>query len=184
MKSILGSGFGIHARLAAGWSLGILCCSVSAEAQNLQSSGRQSTDVSDIPEIIVTAQRRNENLQDVPIAVSAVSAAQLQMQGITNTLDIGRAVPSLVVTQTAGYVLPRIRGVGNSVVGAGYESGVATYIDGVYLAAAPAGLLSLNNIAQIEVLKGPQGTLFGRNATGGLISIITRHPPSNPRGFV
>ncbi len=184
MKLIQGSGLGIHTRLAAGCSLGILCCSVSAEAQNLPSSARQSTDVSDIPEIIVTAQRRNENLQDVPIAVSAVSAAQLEMQGITSTLDIGRAVPSLIVTQTFGYVLPRIRGVGNSVVGAGYESGVATYIDGVYLAAAPAGLLSLNNIEQIEVLKGPQGTLFGRNATGGLVSIITREPSSTPGGTI
>jgi len=164
--------------------LGILCCSASAEAQNLPSFARQSTDASDIPEIIVTAQRRNENLQDVPIAVSAVSAAQLEMQGITSTLDIGRAVPSLIVTQTFGYVLPRIRGVGNSVVGAGYESGVATYIDGVYLAAAPAGLLSLNNIEQIEVLKGPQGTLFGRNATGGLVSVITREPSSTPGGTI
>src|SRR5882724_584807 len=184
MRAIQRSDLGIHARLAAGCSLGILCCSASAEAQNLPSFARQSTDASDIPEIIVTAQRRNENLQDVPIAVSAVSAAQLEIQGITSTLDIGRAVPSLIVTQTFGYVLPRIRGVGNSVVGAGYESGVATYIDGVYLAAAPAGLLSLNNIAQIEVLKGPQGTLFGRNATGGLVSIITREPSSTPGGTI
>src|SRR6267154_3892524 len=184
MKLTQRSDLGIHARLAAGCSLGILCCSASAEAQNLPSFARQSTDASDIPEIIVTAQRRNENLQDVPIAVSAVSAAQLEMQGITSTLDIGRAVPSLIVTQTFGYVLPRIRGVGNSVVGAGFESGVATYVDGVYLAAAPAGLLSLNNIEQIEVLKGPQGTLFGRNATGGLVSIIARAPSSTPGGTI
>jgi outer membrane receptor for ferrienterochelin and colicin len=109
MKLIQGSGLGIHARLAAGCSLAILCCSVSAEGQNLPSSARQSTDASDIPEIIVTAQRRNENLQDVPIAVSAVSAAQLEMQGITSTLDIGRAVPSLIVTQTFGYVRRRRR---------------------------------------------------------------------------
>ena len=75
-----------------------------------------------------------------------------------------------------GYELPRIRGIGDSVIGAGFEGGVATYIDGVYMAAAPAALLSLNNIEQIEVLKGPQGTLFGRNATGGLIQITTREP--------
>jgi iron complex outermembrane recepter protein len=184
MNFIQGSGFGIHARLAAGCGLAVLCGSMSVEAQSQQSSAHPSTDTSDIPEIIVTAQRRAESLQDVPIAVSAVSAAQLEIQGITSTLDIGRAVPSLIVTQTFGYVLPRIRGVGNSVVGAGYESGVATYIDGVYLAAAPAGLLSLNNIEQIEVLKGPQGTLFGRNATGGLVSIITREPSSTPGGTI
>jgi iron complex outermembrane recepter protein len=169
---------------AMGCSLAALCWPLAVGAQNLQTAAAQNAAASDIPEIIVTAQRRNENLQDVPIAVSAVSAAQLQMQGITSTLDIGRAVPSLIITQTFGYVLPRIRGVGNSVVGAGYESGVATYVDGVYLAAAPAGLLSLNNIEQIEVLKGPQGTLFGRNATGGLVSIITREPSSTPGGTV
>jgi iron complex outermembrane receptor protein len=184
MKTIYGSRVRIGARLVAGCSCGIAFWSLSAGAQNLQSSGGQIVNVSDIPEIIITAQRRAENAQNVPIAVSAVSAQELELQGITNTLDIGRAVPSLVITQTFGYVLPRIRGVGNSVVGAGYESGVATYIDGVYLAAAPAALLSLNNIEQIEVLKGPQGTLFGRNATGGLVSIITREPTSTPSGMV
>jgi len=167
-----------------GCGMAAICGTFCAHAQNLQLREDQVADSTDIPTIIVTAQRRNENVQDVPIAVSAVTGQQLEMAGITNTLDIGRAVPSLIVTQTAGYVLPRIRGVGNSVVGAGYEGGVATYVDGVYLAAAPAGLLSLNNIEQIEVLKGPQGTLFGRNATGGLVSIITRDPSSMPGGSV
>lgn len=126
--------------------------------------------------ITVTAQRRSENLQDVPIAVTAVTAAQLQAQGVGSTLDLGQAVSGLTITNSVGYELPRIRGIGDSVIGAGFEGGVATYIDGVYMAAAPAALLSLNNIEQIEVLKGPQGTLFGRNATGGLIQIITREP--------
>ena len=184
MKSTKGSDGTRHAQRVVGWCLAVSCWPLAAGAQNAQTAAGESTTTSDIPEIIVTAQRRSENLQDVPIAVSAVSATQLEMQGITSTLDIGRAVPSLTVTQTAGYVLPRIRGVGNSVVGAGYESGVATYVDGVYMAAAPAGLLSLNNIEQIEVLKGPQGTLFGRNATGGLISVITREPSLTPSGSI
>jgi iron complex outermembrane recepter protein len=184
MKLTKGSNDSRQAPLALGCSLAVFCWPLAAWPQNTQAVTGQSTASSDIPEIIVTAQRRNENLQDVPIAVSAISATQLEMQGITNTLDIGRAVPSLTVTQTAGYLIPRIRGVGNSVVGAGYESGVATYVDGVYLAAAPAGLLSLNNIEQIEVLKGPQGTLFGRNATGGLISVITHEPSSTPGGSI
>src|SRR5882757_7437265 len=174
----------IHVRLAMGCGMAVICGTSSTQAQNVQLHEDQVADSTDIPTIIVTAQRRNENVQDVPIAVSAVTGQQLEIEGITNTLDIGRAVPSLIVTQTAGYVLPRIRGVGNSVVGAGYEGGVATYVDGVYLAAAPAGLLSLNNIEQIEVLKGPQGTLFGRNATGGLVSIITRDPSSMPGGTI
>src|SRR5882757_4262755 len=184
MRAIQRCGNRIHVRLAMGCGMAAICGTFCAHAQNLQLREDQVADSTDIPTIIVTAQRRNENVQDVPIAVSAVTGQQLEMAGITNTLDIGRAVPSLIVTQTAGYVLPRIRGVGNSVVGAGYEGGVATYVDGVYLAAAPAGLLSLNNIEQIEVLKGPQGTLFGRNATGGLVSIITRDPSSMPGGSV
>ena len=184
MKLIQGWAESVHARRAVACGLAVLCGPLIAGAQNLQTAAGQTADFSDIPEIIVTAQRREESAQNVPIALSTVTGSQLEIQGITNTLDIGRAVPSLIVTQTAGYVLPRIRGVGNSVVGAGFESGVATYVDGVYLAAAPAGLLSLNNIEQIEVLKGPQGTLFGRNATGGLISIITREPSSTPGGTI
>src|SRR5258706_929193 len=184
MRAIQRFGNRLHVRLAMGCSMAAIWGTCLAQEQNLQLREDQVADSTDIPTIIVTAQRRNEDVQDVPIAVSAVTGQQLEIEGITNTLDIGRAVPSLIVTQTAGYVLPRIRGVGNSVVGAGYEGGVATYVDGVYLAAAPAGLLSLNNIEQIEVLKGPQGTLFGRNATGGLISIITREPSSTPGGTI
>src|SRR6266404_1124280 len=184
MRAIQRCGKRIHVRLAMGCGMAVICGTSSAQAEHLQLLEDQMADSTDIPTIIVTAQRRHENVQDVPIAVSAVTGQQLEIEGITNTLDIGRAVPSLTVTQTAGYVLPRIRGVGNSVVGAGYEGGVATYVDGVYLAAAPAGLLSLNNIEQIEVLKGPQGTLFGRNATGGLVSVITREPSSTPGGTI
>ena len=187
MKAIQSYDKRIQARLAVGCGLAMLCGSLTAQERNLQASAGETGEVSGSPviaEVTVTAQRREESAQNVPIAVSAVSGEQLEVQGITNTLDIGRAVPSLIITQTAGYVLPRIRGIGNNVVGAGFESGVATYVDGVYLASAPAALLSLNNIAQIEVLKGPQGTLFGRNATGGLISIITREPSSTPAGTI
>src|SRR5882762_3996335 len=110
MNSTKGSVGSRHAQLAVGWCLAVSCCPLAAGAQNAQTAAGQSSSAFDIPEIIVTAQRRSENLQDVPIAVSAVTAAQLEMQGITNTLDMGRAVPSLPVTQTAGYVIPRIRG--------------------------------------------------------------------------
>ena len=137
-----------------------------------------------IEEVIVTAQRRPERLQDVPVAVAAVTSEQLVSQGISNTLDLGRSVPSLTMTNFGGYALPRIRGIGNNVIGAGYEGGVATYVDGVYIAAAPASLFSFNNIERIEVLRGPQGTLFGRNATGGLIQVITREPSSTLGGSI
>jgi iron complex outermembrane recepter protein len=137
-----------------------------------------------LPEIVVTAQKRSENLQDVPIAIASVSAEQLINQGVTNTEELGLAVPGLTLTNLAGYAMPRIRGVGNNVVGPGYEGGVAMYIDGVYMASAPASLFSLNNIDRIDVLKGPQGTLFGRNATGGLIQVITHEPSATPGGEI
>ncbi len=184
------SAFGARkAGLVLSCSLAALCWASLAQAQAQapaapQAQAPAAADDTSIEEIIVTAQRREERLQDVPIAVAAVTGKQLEKQGIQTTNDLGQAVPSLTVTNFSGYVLPRIRGIGNSVFGAGYEGGVATYIDGVYIASAPASLLSLHNVERIEVLKGPQGTLFGRNATGGLIQVVTREPSADPSGTV
>jgi iron complex outermembrane recepter protein len=135
-----------------------------------------------LSEIIVTAQRRRENLQDVPIAVTALSADQLALSGIQSTTELGEVTPGLTVVDQNGLVLPHIRGVGTTLFGAGTENSVATYVDGVYIASQSGSLLTLNNIAQVEVLKGPQGTLFGRNATGGLIQISTKDPQSTFSG--
>jgi iron complex outermembrane receptor protein len=135
-----------------------------------------------LEEIVVTAQKRRENLQDVPIAITSVTAAQIQTRGIVDVRDLNSAVVSLNVSDQTGHVLPTLRGVGTSVVGAGAESPVALYVDGVYYADATSALLAFNNIAQIDVLKGPQGTLFGRNATGGLILITTAEPSQAPEG--
>jgi len=121
-------------------------------------------------EIIVTAQKRSENLQVVPIAITAVSGADLTSAGIGSTADLALVTPGLTVVNIAGVVLPHIRGIGTTAYGAGLENSVT------------ASLMSLNNVAQIEVLKGPQGTLFGRNATGGLMQIITKDPQSNFNG--
>lgn len=129
-----------------------------------------------LAEVIVTAQKRYENLQDVPIAVSTLSADQLTTSGIQSTTELGEVTPGLTAVNQNGSILPHIRGVGTTFIGAGIENSVALYVDGVYIAAQDASLLTLNNIAQIEVLKGPQGTLYGRNATGGLINIATKDP--------
>ncbi|KEQ52327.1 TonB-dependent receptor precursor [Sphingobium chlorophenolicum] len=141
------------------------------------SSGQNATAIEDI---VVTAQRRSERLQDVPVAVTAASAAKLAAVGIASTQELTVVTPGLSMPQTAGYSQPRIRGIGSSTNGPGQEPPIATYIDGVYLAAAPASLLTLNNIDRVEVLKGPQGTLFGRNATGGLIQVVTKDPSEKP----
>ncbi|WEK02293.1 MAG: TonB-dependent receptor [Candidatus Sphingomonas phytovorans] len=137
-----------------------------------------------VEDIVVTAQRRAERLQDVPIAVTAITSSALETRGVTTSSDLAQTVSGLSITNNSGYVQPRLRGVGNNVIGLGYEGGVATYIDGVYIGSAPASLLSLSNIERVEVLKGPQGTLFGRNATGGLIQVVTREPSRQSGGQV
>ena len=132
--------------------------------------------VEELQEVTVTANRRSENLQAVPMTVSVVTADTLSKQGITDTASIQNAVPGLVIGNVAGFSEPFIRGIGTTATSAGSEASVATYVDGVYIASESSSLFNLNNIAQVEVLKGPQGTLFGRNATGGVIQVITKDP--------
>jgi iron complex outermembrane receptor protein len=131
-----------------------------------------------LEEVVVTAQKRLENLQDVPIAISTVSGAQLAAMGATSITDIASVTPGLQMSTAQGLLSPRIRGVGSNL--ANVENSVAIYLDGVYLANSSGSLLSLNNVAQIETLKGPQGTLFGRNATGGALLIQTPDPTTDP----
>jgi len=152
------------------------------DAADAAPATKQQESGTSLAEVIVTAQKRSENLQDVPIAVTALTADQLASSGIQNTTELNAVVTGLTTVDQAGQFLPHIRGIGTTAFGAGFENSVAVYVDGVYLAASPASLLTLNNIAQVEVLKGPQGTLFGRNATGGLIQITTKDPQSTFSG--
>jgi iron complex outermembrane receptor protein len=135
-----------------------------------------------IEEIVVTAQRRAENLQDVPIAITATSGEALERSGVTNAQEIEIVTPGLSFATVGSYAQPRIRGVGTSADAATLENPVAMYVDGVYYAHQAGSVLTLNNIEQVEVIKGPQGTLFGRNATGGLIQITTRQPTQESTG--
>jgi iron complex outermembrane receptor protein len=136
----------------------------------------------ELEEIVVTAQRRAENLQDVPIAITVATGAQLQAVGVKTTEDLAIVTPGLTVSLEAGALQPHIRGVGSSTAGPGLEQPVATYVDGVYIASPVSALFTLDNIDRIEVLKGPQGTLFGRNSTGGVIQLITKDPKFEPSG--
>ncbi|WP_144097603.1 TonB-dependent receptor [Croceicoccus sediminis] len=133
-------------------------------------------------EIVVTAQKREQNLQDVPVSITAVTSDALVSGGITTTADLSAAVPGLNVTRQLSSIAPIIRGVGNYNSAPGAEGAVAVYVDGVYQPDAHGAVLALANIDRIEVLRGPQGTLFGRNATGGLIHVITRTPSFTPTG--
>src|SRR6476620_11712758 len=128
-------------------------------------------------EIVVTATRRNQALSDVPIAVSAVTGDQLKNSGASDIRQLNQVSPSLLVSSTsseASGAVARIRGVGTVGDNPGLESSVALLIDGVYRTRTGVGLTELGAIDRIEVLRGPQGTLFGRNASAGLISIITQ----------
>ena len=133
----------------------------------------------DESEIVVTATRRNEALSDVPLAVSAVTAETLKNSGASDIRQLTQVSPSLLVSSTsseAGAGVARIRGVGTVGDNPGLESSVAVFIDGVYRSRTGVGLTELGAVDRIEVLRGPQGTLFGRNASAGLISIITAKP--------
>src|SRR6266550_2306086 len=111
-----------------------------------------------LEEIVVTAQRRSENLQSVPITVNAVSGERLNETGVPNLQSLQIAVPGLYVENSDGSAIPVLRGVGSTAIGPGIESPIAIYVDGVYYGSSTGQLFSLNNIAQLEVLKGPQGT--------------------------
>ncbi len=132
----------------------------------------------DVNEIIVTATKRSQVLSDVPIAVSAVSAEQLKHSGGSDIRQLNQLAPSLLVSTatTDSNAAARIRGIGTVGENPGLESSVALFIDGVYRSRTGVGLTELGEIERVEVLRGPQGTLFGRNASAGLINIVTAQP--------
>lgn len=130
--------------------------------------------------ITVTAERRDESAQDVPVTLQAFSEETLDKAVITKPIQLEQVTPGLQYSRQTGQVNPYIRGIGTQNTALGDESTVATYVDGVYIANMQAGEASFNNIQRVEVLKGPQGTLFGRNTTGGLIHVITKDPSQEP----
>lgn len=132
-----------------------------------------------LQDIVVTAQRREQKLQDVPVAVTAFSGAALQASGISNVKDLAHVDPSLNIPQVVGVYLPFLRGIGNPAAGnLGNESSVPVYIDDMYYTRLSTAYLAINSIERVEVLKGPQGTLFGRNSSGGAIQMFTKDPGS------
>jgi iron complex outermembrane recepter protein len=136
----------------------------------------QATPSAGLEEIVVTAQRRAENTQDVPLTVSAISASTLNSVNATTLQDVALLVSGFQGPGTSDRTEPHLRGIGTQYSTPGNESAVAFYIDDIYITDLNNALLQLNDVDQVEVLKGPQGTLFGRNTTGGLISITTRTP--------
>lgn len=135
-----------------------------------------------IEEIMVTATKREKSIYEVPVAMSNFSAETIERQGITDLIDIGKFVPNLSVTGfSAGHTSsanPFIRGIGLQDHLITTDPGVSVYVDGVYLGRQVGQNWSLSNIERVEVLRGPQGTLYGRNSIGGAVNIITKAPGS------
>lgn len=146
-------------------------------AVHAQSAPPADDDTARLEEIVVTAQRRAENLQDTPLAVTAFSAATLAQTGIRSAGELAHVDPSLNIQRSAGVYIPFLRGIGNGAATAvGNEASVPVYIDDVYYTRLSSAYLGISSVERVEILKGPQGTLFGRNSSGGAIQIFTRDP--------
>jgi iron complex outermembrane receptor protein len=171
--------------LAAGVSFAALVMTAPALAQDAAAGEAAPTAQAEdegVADIIVTAQRREQRLQDAPVSVTALSADALVDRGIDNLGDISNFAPNLELHPTnrpagggsafAGY----IRGVGTGDFQFPTDPGIGLYVDDVYIARSLGGLLSLEDIERVEVLKGPQGTLYGRNTIGGAINVVTVEP--------
>ncbi|HKX77895.1 MAG TPA: TonB-dependent receptor [Novosphingobium sp.] len=162
-----------YARLLMGAALGAMAfMSSAAQAQQDQ----PQVDQAGLEPIIVTAQKRKESAQQVPIAISTFTAAAVENMGIKTTADLPLLVPGFTFAPAGGALNYYLRGVGTGTNNPGVESEVSTFVDGVYMPFQLNNLQAFNSIVSIEVDKGPQGTLFGRNATGGVIQITTKDP--------
>ncbi len=183
--------------LTKGWSKwALLACTVVSAAPAVAQTGADVAEAQDraskpsaeqtggLEDIVVTATRREERLQNIPVTVSAITANTLGGAGIVEVRSLTQVVPGLNGARNLSVNLPVIRGVGSSGVTVGDESNVATYIDGIYQADPFSTSLELVEVERVEVLKGPQGTVFGRNATGGLINIITPDPKFEAHGRI
>ena len=136
-----------------------------------------------LDQITVTAQKREEALQDVPVVVTALTEAMLEENGVRDIKDLANMVSGLTVTstQSEAQTVARIRGVGTVGDNAGLESSVGIVIDGVFRPRNGVGFTDLGELERIEVLKGPQGTLFGKNTSAGVINVITKRPSYQQR---
>nr|WP_302480079.1 TonB-dependent receptor [Sphingomonas bacterium] len=137
-----------------------------------------------IQDIIVTATRRETSLQRTPQAISVVSGAALQLQGRSGLDDLKQAVPNVNFAGTSNTTQLYIRGIGNTFINAGGDPGVALYQDNAYISDQTTANTGFFDVERVEVLRGPQGALYGRNATGGAISVISARPTAEPEGQI
>ena len=167
-----------------------ISCAQPAWAQETEQAAAEANeaaeaaDVEGTNDIVVTARRRNEILQDVPVAVTAYSGEALEAQGALDLTDIGDTTPNVTLEAsraTNSTLTAFIRGVGQQDPVAGFEQGVGIYLDDVYLNRPQAAVLDIYDVERIEVLRGPQGTLYGRNTVGGAVKYVTRRLSRDPQ---
>ncbi|MGH7804296.1 MAG: TonB-dependent receptor, partial [Candidatus Binatia bacterium] len=137
-----------------------------------------------VEEIIVTAQKREASIQDVPIAMTALGGEEASFRGVRDLFDLQRQVPGLEVGEREGNSTVSIRGVGLNVEFGNVEGSSAIHIDGHYQSRVTSGVLGLNDLERVEVLRGPQGTLYGRNATAGALNFVLKKPTDELEGMV
>lgn len=137
-----------------------------------------------LQEVLVTAQRRSESVQKTPLAVTAISGDSLEERGTTNLEALSAVAPGLNVSEQVGQARLTLRGIGLDDISTGAESSVAFNQDGVFYSRSAGALASFYDVNRVEILRGPQGTLYGRNATGGSINIITNQPTDTLHGGV
>jgi iron complex outermembrane recepter protein len=140
----------------------------------------KSDDDNQLEEIVVTAQKRSENIQDASLSMAAFTGSTLKAAGITAVSDLGEIDSTLQFSAIGGIATVFMRGLGNPVATLGNEASIPMYIDDVYYSRLSPSFFDLVNVNDVEILKGPQGTLFGRNASAGVISIYTRDPGNTP----
>ena len=150
---------------------GMMALATPALAQAAQ--GEASTEVN---EIVVTAQNRAENVQDVPIAINVISGDALKEKGVNDLKDLGKIAPSVQITDDNSVIHVTVRGIGTYSNDESQDSSVVVNVDGEYLNRGEVMNLALFDLDRVEVLRGPQGTLYGRNSTGGAVNFITRKP--------
>jgi iron complex outermembrane receptor protein len=163
--------------MKAAMFMGCAMLALSAGLASAQTAASADSDTA-IAEIVVTAQKRAENLQDVPVSVTALTSDTLAARGVNNVLALNNMAPGLRISANDAAANPKIyiRGVGLSDFNPNASSGVGVYVDGVYIGSPLAQMAGFFDLAQVEVLRGPQGTLYGRNTNGGAINITTKRP--------
>ncbi len=172
--------------LAASMLSGAAFAEQAPDATTSQSKTAAASPASGLEDIVVTAQRRKESVQTVPIAVTAFSSASLEAKNVQSTLQLVQYVPNLFGSNNTGLGSANvyyIRGLGNTESIATFDPPVGTYIDDIYLARQNANNFSFFDVERVEVLRGPQGTLYGRNTTGGAVNVILKQPGSEVGGY-